>query len=101
MVGLFPSHEEGYGMALAETIQAGVASVAWNLPAYEEHFRRGVITIPEGDVDSFAATVVRLLDDASFRDDILRPTPETATASRTWAAVAAVEWELITEACRR
>jgi len=68
-VFVFPSHEEGYGIAVAEAIAAGKPVVACDLPHYREVFADSLITFPVGDVN---ALTKRLTDFFSGRMDVAR-----------------------------
>jgi len=62
-VFLFPSHEEGFGMAIAEAMACATPVVAWNLPVYGEVFPDVLITAEENDIEGFAQAVIKLLND--------------------------------------
>lgn len=59
-VFLFPSHEEGFGIAIAEAMTCGIPVIAWNLPVYDEVFEDNLVKVEENDINSFAAKVVEL-----------------------------------------
>jgi len=46
---VFPSYEEGYGIAIAEAIAAGKPVLAYELPHYREVFNNSLITVPIGN----------------------------------------------------
>jgi len=58
---LFPSHEEGWGMIIAEAMASGVPVVAWNLKVYDYIFEDFIIKIKENNIDEFSSMVVNLL----------------------------------------
>jgi len=60
-VFLFPSHEEGFGIVIAEAVACGVPVVAWNLPVYLELFEDHIVKITENDVTKFSEEVINLL----------------------------------------
>ena len=64
---VFPSHEEGFGIAVAEAMACNVPVVAWNLPVYDEAYKDHMIQIKENDLDAFAAAILNLLDNESKR----------------------------------
>jgi glycosyltransferase involved in cell wall biosynthesis len=57
---LAPSREEGWGIAVGEALTAGLAVVAYDLPAYE-HFADRLIRVPVGDVEALGLATGRLL----------------------------------------
>lgn len=58
---IFPSHEEGFGIAPLEAQALGVPIVAYDLPVFSEIFPNGMIKIPIKDYKKFAASVIDLL----------------------------------------
>lgn len=58
-----PSHEEGWGMAVCEAMAAGLPVVAYDLPVYRRIYGNAFRQIPSFDFDSFAESIVELLDD--------------------------------------
>jgi len=64
---LFPSHEEGWGIAIAETMACKIPVVSWDLSVYKEVFEKYTIQIKENDINKFANKVVELLKDNKKR----------------------------------
>lgn len=60
-VGLFPSHEEGFGIAIAEALSCSVPVVAWDLPVYKEVFNGYIISVDRGNISGFAEAVSTVL----------------------------------------
>ena len=56
-VFVFPSHEEGFGIAVVEAMACGLPVVAWNLPVFDELFGDAVTMVPRGDYEAFAERV--------------------------------------------
>ncbi len=60
---VLPSHEEGWGIVIAEAMAAGLPIVVWNLPIYAFVFEDKIIKVPENDYEAFARAIDDLLDD--------------------------------------
>jgi glycosyltransferase involved in cell wall biosynthesis len=67
---LFPSHEEGWGIAIAEAMACGLPVVSWDLPVYTEVFGNQTLQIGENDISLFSRKVVELLQNAPLRRDL-------------------------------
>lgn len=69
---LFPSHEEGFGIAAVQAQALGLPIIAWNLAVFNEIFPKGMICIEEGNIDRFAQEVVHLLTDSHYHRTLSR-----------------------------
>lgn len=58
---IFPSHEEGFGIAIVEAMACGTPVVAWNLPVYNELFGGTITTVKLGNQQAFAEATLALL----------------------------------------
>ena len=74
-VFLFPSSREGFGIALAESLQIGMDAVVWRLPVFEELYsesmmaRQGRIRLVErGNYELFASEALRVLYSYDIRN---------------------------------
>jgi glycosyltransferase involved in cell wall biosynthesis len=74
-VFLFPSSREGFGIALAESLQLGMAAVIWRLPVFEELYSESmmakqgrVILVERGNYKLFASEALRALDSYDSRN---------------------------------
>ena len=88
-VQLMPSRFEGFGLAAAEAMAAGVplvASSAGSLPEVVDEPRGGVL-VPPGDPRALANATVRLLDDPGARSALSSSARESARRF-SWDAVA-------------
>ena len=69
---VFPSHEEGYGIAIAEAIAANRPVLAYDLPHYREVFNNSLLTVPMGDRKALALRLhdffARRIDVAAIRE---------------------------------
>ena len=68
-VFLFPSSREGFGIALAESLQLGMSAVIWKLPVFEELYlkstmaKEGTVKLVErGNYKLFASEAVEALE---------------------------------------
>jgi len=64
---VFPSHEEGWGIAVCEAMACGLPVIAYDLPVYREIFKQGIITVPLNDTKRFSEEVINLLEDDEKR----------------------------------
>lgn len=60
---VFPSHEEGFGIAPLEAQALGLPVVAWNLLVFNEVFPKGMKKVRMGEIEKFADEVLSLLAD--------------------------------------
>ena len=66
-VFVFPSHEEGWGIAICEAMACGLPVVAYDLPVYREIFKEGIVTVPLNDIKRFSEEVIDLLENDEKR----------------------------------
>jgi glycosyltransferase involved in cell wall biosynthesis len=64
---IFPSHEEGWGIAVCEALAAGTPAVCFDLPILRELFGPGIVTVPVGDWSALGAAAAGLLEDEGRR----------------------------------
>jgi glycosyltransferase involved in cell wall biosynthesis len=86
-VFLFPSSREGFGIALAESLQLGMAAVIWRLPVFEELYsesmmaKQGWIRLVErGNYALFASEALRALDSYDRRNRIISSQPSLSSS---------------------
>jgi glycosyltransferase involved in cell wall biosynthesis len=89
-VFLFPSSREGFGIALAEALQLGMASVIWRLPVFEELYsdsmlaKQGMIRLVEiGNHESFAREALKALDLYDIRHRMVSQPTSSSLSSLT------------------
>ena len=85
---IFPSHEEGYGMAVAEALANGCRVVSYDLPVIRKEFGDAVVRVPCFDTDYFAQEVIKSLESGHKKNS------NTQTI-RTWEQASQEEFEII------
>ncbi len=87
-VFLFPSIREGFGIALAESLQLGMAAVIWRLPVFEELYleskmaKQGSIRLVErGNYKLFASEAIKALDLYDIRNRMIATEPSLLPSS--------------------
>ena len=93
-VFFFPSHEEGFGIVIAEAMTAGSAVVTYDLEVYKETFSSSIYTAKCFDCSDFADKVICLLEDENLRLDIVSGAKELAK-NFTWKNCAKREYREI------
>jgi glycosyltransferase involved in cell wall biosynthesis len=89
-VFLFPSREEGWGIAVAEAMRAGLPCVTYDLPIFREIFPQGRLAAKMHDYEALARQVVSLLSDEPLRIHYAREAAQLAETF-TWANASQVE----------
>ncbi len=67
---VFPSHEEGWGIAVCEAMACGLPVVAYDLPVFKEVFPRGLISVKMSDYNSFSKVILELLSGKKMYDKL-------------------------------
>ncbi len=65
---LFTSHEEGWGMSVAEALTAGTPVVAYRLPVFEDLFPKGTVYCDMLNIRQMADAVCDLINDKEKAD---------------------------------
>jgi glycosyltransferase involved in cell wall biosynthesis len=60
------SHEEGFGLAIAEAMSYGLPVIAWNLPIYDEIFGNHILKIPMLSHTLFYLQLYNLIQTPSY-----------------------------------
>jgi glycosyltransferase involved in cell wall biosynthesis len=80
-VGAFPSYAEGFGLAVLEQLAAGIPPVAYDVPGPRAMLQKHLpeLLVPAGDVEKFAAALIRvLLSDPAAYERLAEQSVETA-----------------------
>lgn len=93
-VFLFPSHEEGWGIAIAEAMVCGLPVVSWDLPVYKEIFEDYTMQIKENDLDLFSNKVLEFLKNDAMRKKV-GENGKAFIKKYSWENVAEKELEII------
>jgi glycosyltransferase involved in cell wall biosynthesis len=87
-VFLFPSIREGFGIALAESLQLGMAAVIWRLPVFDELYsesrmaKQGSIRLVEqGNYELFASEALKALDQYDIRKRMISAQASLSSSS--------------------
>jgi glycosyltransferase involved in cell wall biosynthesis len=82
---VLPSRFEGYGMAYTEAVAHGVPVIGTNAGAIPDTVPPGAgILIPPDDVEALAATLRRLIDNESEREQLAAGARTASTSFPTW-----------------
>jgi len=96
---VFPSHEEGWGIAICEAMACGLPVVAYDLPVYREIFAQGIVTVPLRNIKRFSEEVVSLLENDEKRR-VLGDKAKSQAIMYDWDSVATRELSLMEERSR-
>ena len=89
-VFLFPSYEEGFGIAPLEAQILGVPVVAYDLPVFEEIFPNGMIKVAEHDIINFSKEVTKVIKNKDYRSTLSREAVKNARRYN-WYKTARIE----------
>jgi glycosyltransferase involved in cell wall biosynthesis len=91
---VFPSHEEGWGIAIAEAMTCSLPVIAYDLPVYKEIFSQGMVTVPMFNLQNFSAEILNLLENDE-KARALGKKGRAHVATYDWDSVAARELALM------
>src|SRR5215203_3955929 len=87
-VFLFPSSREGFGIALAQSLQLGMAAVIWRLPVFDELYsdsrmaKQGSVRLVErGNYELFASEALKALELYDMRNRMISAQPSSLSSS--------------------
>lgn len=79
-----PATYDSGGMAAAEAMAWGLPGVAFDLPALETYYPRGMLKARRGDLDDFAGQILQLLRDGDLHDRLARQARELIVGTWDW-----------------
>jgi glycosyltransferase involved in cell wall biosynthesis len=85
---IFPSHEEGYGMAVAEALANGCRVVSYDLPVFKKEFGDSIVRVPCYNLEIFAEKVIEYFECSD--EENIEP-----QAIRSWEQASKEEFEII------
>ena len=97
---LYPSFYEGFGLPVLEAMASGTASIVSNSTAPHEVAGDTGIAVDPHDPDSIASTIVRVVQDGRWREELGHRSVRRSEAF-SWARAADSTWHVLTEAARR
>lgn len=92
-VFLFPSHEEGWGIAVSEALACEIPVVVYDLPAYS-YAGNSIIKVRKGNTAAFAREVIQLLSDEEARKAL---SVNAHKKVKDWSDIARDEISMITQ----
>lgn len=95
-VFVFPSYAEGFALAVCEAMACGLPVVAYDLAAYKNTYKKGMIKVRTGDVQELANAIIGILEDETSRKNLGRDAIEQAK-DYDWENSARAQLDIITK----
>jgi glycosyltransferase involved in cell wall biosynthesis len=92
----FPSLDEGFGIPVLEAMARGLPVLTANVSALPEVAGDGALLVDPKDVESIAAGLCRLIEDAGLRDELSHRGLQRSRRY-TWDAAADATWRVYSE----
>ncbi len=94
---IFPSHEEGWGIVIAEAMSHKLPVLTWNLPVYSYVYPHQLVTSPENDIAKFSANIIQYLDDAKLLRTKGQANYDFIKSNYSWKKIADDEMAIISK----
>ena len=92
---IFPSHEEGWGIAIAEAMSYKLPVLTWNLPVYDYVYPNQLITSVENNIEEFSDNIIRYLNNPKLALAKGINNYEFIKSNYSWKTIAKNEYNLI------
>ena len=93
---IFPSHEEGWGMSIAEAMSYKLPVFTWNLPVYSYVYPNQLITSVENNIEDFSTNVIHYLVDTKLARAKGISNYDFIKSNYSWKKIANSEYDIIT-----
>lgn len=93
-VFVFPSHEEGFGMVVAETLALGIPVVTYDLPIFHEVFPKSLSLVERFDKKIFAKQIMNVLNNRQKYDTVVT-TGKKIVKTYSWESAATIEKNML------
>lgn len=94
-VFVFPSHEEGWGITVAEAMACRLPVVSYDLPVFPHVFPGLLDSVSFKDTNAFSGSIVKLLMDDNKRKEMADKGYDYVSGHYTWERAAKVEQEAL------
>jgi len=91
---LFPSHEEGFGMVVAEALALEIPVIAYDLPVFQELFYPALITVLQFNKEHFSGVILDVLKNPKKYGRVIAKGKEIAS-QYSWEKAVMKEKELL------
>ena len=97
---LFPSYEEGWGIAISEALSLNLAVVCYDLDAYTI-FKDGIAKIQTGRIDKMTEKVLTLLKNPEGINELSSRGHKVINSFKTWESIAKTQFSKIQEVTKK
>lgn len=91
-----PAFYDSGGMAAAEAMAFGIPCVGFDLKAYESYYPKGMVKVKIGNLEDFANSILKLLEDKKFSQRISQEATCMIESSWSWDKRSEEVFEFIT-----